>query len=177
MGGPFVGDVLSKILVLCATRERIDQAIMSKPISTTPLWSLHKLLSSGPAKFWIPALTSFSQGLLIQKCNPFTFYPPTASGGVVFPTPLKPLLRKIPCRLVEAKIISQCYGNHNHWTRMSSHLFSKSLLWVSLQESQAEEQWFIWMTEWKLCSVKFIYLVPGSNFWDSYTKCFDFWHI
>lgn len=103
---------------------------------------------------------------------PFTHQ--QASGCVVFPTPLKPLLRKIPCRLVEAKIISQCYGNHNHWRRMRSHLlFSKSLLWVSLQESQAEEQRFNDI-KWKLRSVKFIYLVPGSNFWDSYTKRFDF---
>lgn len=98
------GDVISRILVLGSTRKHIDQAIMSKRVSTTPLWSLYQLLSSGPAQWWIPVLTTFNEGLLMQKFNPLNLQ--QASGCVVFPTALKPLLRKIPCRLEETKSFS-----------------------------------------------------------------------
>jgi hypothetical protein len=44
---------------LSSIRKQAEQAMTSKPGSSTPPWSLHQLLSPAPCSLWVPVLTSF----------------------------------------------------------------------------------------------------------------------
>ena len=48
------------LVVLSSLRKQAEQAMRSKPVSSTPPWSLHQLLPLGSCPVWVPVLTSFS---------------------------------------------------------------------------------------------------------------------
>jgi hypothetical protein len=58
--GPTHGGVILGLVVLGSIRKQAEQAMRSKPVSSTPPWPLHQLLPLGSSSAWVRVLTSFS---------------------------------------------------------------------------------------------------------------------
>jgi hypothetical protein len=58
-----VGGAIPGLVVLDTIRKQTEQAMRSKPVSSTPPWSPHQLLPQGPCPVCVLVLTSFSDAL------------------------------------------------------------------------------------------------------------------
>jgi hypothetical protein len=67
---PLVGGAISELVVLGSTRKQVEQARDSKPVSSTPPWHLHQLLSPGSCPDFLQCWTAR------WKCKPTKPFPP-----------------------------------------------------------------------------------------------------
>ena len=77
-----MGGAIPGLVVLGSIRKQAEQPMRSKPVSGTPPWSLHQLLSSssysyvpiltssidGPQSRWVNQINPFLPGLLFRHC-------------------------------------------------------------------------------------------------------------
>jgi len=65
-----VGDATARLVVLCALRKKDEQAMESKPVSTTTLWPVLQFLP--PDSCLSAFMTSLNDGLEAERqLNPF----------------------------------------------------------------------------------------------------------
>jgi hypothetical protein len=78
-----VGAVAPGLVVLGSIRKQTEQAMGSKPVSSTPPWPLHQLLLQVPVL--LEFLTSFADiHTTLQTCKPNKPFPPQLPLLVVF---------------------------------------------------------------------------------------------
>jgi len=58
-----VGGAIPGLAILGSIRKQAEQAIVSKPISSTPPWPLHQLLPPGSCTVGVPVLNLFDDEL------------------------------------------------------------------------------------------------------------------
>jgi hypothetical protein len=63
---PIVGGATPGLVALGSIRKQAEQARRSKPVSSTPPWSLHQLLPPSFCPVRVPVLTSFGDE---QQCG------------------------------------------------------------------------------------------------------------
>jgi hypothetical protein len=73
MSQPIVGGAIPRLVVLGSIRKYAEQAMRSKPVSSTPLWPLRWLLPPGSCPVSVPLLVSFSDE---QQCGIYKPYKP-----------------------------------------------------------------------------------------------------
>jgi hypothetical protein len=95
-------------------RKQAKQALGSKPVSSTPPWPLHQLLSLDSCSVWVPVLISFNDGLhcgSVSQINPFI---PKLLWGWCVIAAKKPRLREIWFFLVDL-LIFLCFFYSYLW--------------------------------------------------------------